>query len=120
MKPTAPMAKMVCSIGPNATLALLNIRAFGPPAAQHRPWFPPGDFVMPRPLLVLAGILVIPSAVLAQHPVAFEIRLLTVNANEGCAVADFDNDGKLDIAAGRNWYRNGDWLPRRSQLWRRE
>ena len=37
---------------------------------------------------------------------------MTIDANEGCAVADFDGDGRLDVAAGRNWYRNGDWTPR--------
>ncbi len=48
----------------------------------------------------------------AGHPIPFEIKLLTVDANEGCDIADFDGDGKLDISAGRNWYRNGDWIPR--------
>ncbi|MFO7905428.1 MAG: FG-GAP repeat domain-containing protein [Planctomycetota bacterium] len=48
----------------------------------------------------------------AEHPVKFEPRLLTVDANEGCDVADFDRDGKLDVVAGRNWYRNGEWVPR--------
>ncbi|MFW6114458.1 MAG: FG-GAP repeat domain-containing protein [bacterium] len=48
----------------------------------------------------------------AAHPVEFEVRLLSVDANEGCDVADFDQDGKLDVIAGRNWYRNGEWVPR--------
>jgi len=48
----------------------------------------------------------------AAHPVTFDVQLLTVDANEGCDVADFDGDGKLDISAGRNWYRNGEWAPR--------
>ena len=40
------------------------------------------------------------------HPVKFETQLLAVDANEGVAVADYDKDGKLDVSAGRNWYRN--------------
>lgn len=51
-------------------------------------------------------------AIFAAHPVEFRVRLLTVDANEGCDVADIDKDGKLDVVAGRNWYRNGDWVPR--------
>lgn len=55
----------------------------------------------------------------AEHPVTFDVQLLAVDANEGAAIADYDNDGKLDISAGRNWYRNpgptgngGAWVPR--------
>jgi len=47
-----------------------------------------------------------------EHPVEFDIQWLTVDANEGCDIADFDGDGKLDVSAGRNWYRNGDWTAR--------
>jgi len=60
------------------------------------------------------------TAALAQHPVKFDVQLLAVDANEGVAVADYDNDGKLDISAGRNWYRNpgddGAWVPRPLRL----
>lgn len=42
----------------------------------------------------------------------FDVRLLTVDANEGIAAGDIDGDGKLDVVAGRNWFRNGDWSPR--------
>ena len=56
----------------------------------------------------------------AEHPVKFEVQLLAVDANEGVAVADYDNDGKPDISAGRNWYRNpgkdGAWVPRPLRL----
>ena len=49
---------------------------------------------------------------LAEHPVKFQVKLLAVDANEGCDIADFDGDGKLDVIAGRNWYRNDQWVPR--------
>jgi len=55
-------------------------------------------------------------ALLGVHPVKFKTQLLTIDANEGIAVADYDKDGMLDISAGRNWYRNpgkhGAWVPR--------
>ena len=32
--------------------------------------------------------------------------------NEGCAVADVNRDGKLDIIAGEHWYAAPDFIPR--------
>lgn len=52
----------------------------------------------------------------AEEPIRFTVKVLTVDANEGCDIADFDGDGKLDVVAGRNWFRNGDWLPRPVRL----
>jgi len=49
---------------------------------------------------------------LAADPIPFEVKVLTVDLNEACDIADFDGDGKLDVVAGRNWYHNPDWLPR--------
>lgn len=58
--------------------------------------------------------------VFAEHPVLFDVQVLAVDANEGCAVGDFDNDGRLDVSAGRNWFRNpgkeGQWIPRPLRL----
>ena len=42
----------------------------------------------------------------------FSAKLLMIDANEGIACGDLDGDGKKDLVAGRNWYRNGDWAPR--------
>lgn len=42
----------------------------------------------------------------------FEIKQLAIDGNEGVAVADVDQDGKLDVVAGRNWYAAPDFLPR--------
>ncbi|MGD9855442.1 MAG: FG-GAP repeat domain-containing protein [Planctomycetaceae bacterium] len=53
---------------------------------------------------------------IAGHPIPFDVKLLAVDANEGCDVADVDGDGKLDVIAGRNWYRNGEWVPRALRL----
>ena len=43
---------------------------------------------------------------------SFDVRLLTLDANEGIAAGDIDGDGKIDLVAGRNWFRAGDWAPR--------
>lgn len=61
--------------------------------------------------LIFAGGFVGPSPH-ASAQVAFEIRLLCVDANEGMAAADIDGDGKMDLVAGRNWFRGGDWASR--------
>ena len=66
--------------------------------------------------IILAVCLIGSTALFGAHPVKFETQLLAVDANEGVAVADYDKDGKLDVSAGRNWYRNpgksGTWVPR--------
>jgi hypothetical protein len=42
----------------------------------------------------------------------FSARCLMVNPNEGCAVADVNRDGRLDIIAGTHWYGAPDFVPR--------
>ena len=42
----------------------------------------------------------------------FDKVLLTVDANEGIDIADVNNDGKLDIIAGRNWYQAPEFVPK--------
>ncbi len=65
-----------------------------------------------RALFLLALVVLCAGSVQAAQPLKFQVKLLTVDANEGCDVADFDGDGKLDVVAGRNWFRNGDWAAR--------
>lgn len=47
-----------------------------------------------------------------ESSVKFDVRGLAVDANEGIAAADVDQDGKMDLVAGRFWYQNGDWRAR--------
>ena len=42
----------------------------------------------------------------------FSRRCLMVNPNEGCAVADLNRDGNLDIVAGTHWFAAPDFIPR--------
>jgi hypothetical protein len=50
----------------------------------------------------------------AEEPagVKFSAHLLMVSPNEGCAVADVDNDGVLDVIAGPCWFAGPDYVPR--------
>jgi hypothetical protein len=62
-------------------------------------------------VLVAASLAV--SAALADPPgVKFSKRCLMLNLNEGCAIADVNKDGKLDIIAGTHWYAAPDFIPR--------
>lgn len=42
----------------------------------------------------------------------FEVKLLAVDPNEACEIADYNNDGILDVSAGRNWYAGPDYVSR--------
>jgi hypothetical protein len=48
----------------------------------------------------------------ARAELRWNKRQLFQDPNEACAVADFNNDGILDISAGRNLYLGSDYLPR--------
>lgn len=61
--------------------------------------------------LLIAVVLVPADQSVAQGPVKFKVQRLTVDANEGIDVADVDKDGKIDVIAGRNWYRAPDFVP---------
>ena len=58
----------------------------------------------------LAIVLPVPHAMAQQTK--WEIRQLTVDANEGVDLADFNGDGLTDVVAGRNWYAAPQFTPR--------
>ena len=63
----------------------------------------------------LAAVLSFTFVVAAQADpptLKFSKRCLIVDMNEGCAVADVNRDGKLDIIAGEHWYAAPDFIPR--------
>jgi hypothetical protein len=47
-----------------------------------------------------------------EDSLKWEIKTLTIDSNEGIDIADFNNDGRLDVVAGRNWYAAPDFIPR--------
>lgn len=47
-----------------------------------------------------------------EKDLSFSVKLLAVDANEGCAIVDVNNDGQLDVVAGRNWFAGPDFIPR--------
>ena len=56
-----------------------------------------------RALLVCTALL---SAAGRPPEIAFEKAQLDLGANETCAIADIDGDGKPDIVSGENWFEN--------------
>lgn len=42
----------------------------------------------------------------------FRVQRLAVDSNEGCAVADINHDGYLDVIAGPRWYEGPEFSPR--------
>src|SRR5271169_5957436 len=41
--------------------------------------------------------------------IPFEKHTLDLGANETCALADINGDGRLDVVAGENWYESPKW-----------
>ena len=79
--------------------------------ARRSTWFPgPGLAAVVVGVVASCGLV----AALGAEPggLKFSKRLLMVNQNEGCAVADVNRDGKPDIIAGTHWYAAPDFLPR--------
>ena len=57
--------------------------------------------------LCLVGVLAWTASRPADIP--FEKHTLDLGANESCAVADINGDGKPDIVSGENWYEGPRW-----------
>ena len=76
------------------------------------------SFRLRSALLALAALLasswLLPAAQAAT--IRFTRRTLMLDANEGCAVADLNRDGRPDVVAGRNWYAAPDFVPRPLRL----
>ena len=64
-------------------------------------------------LLFLGSVVLVPSASRAAEggKVSFETHRMGTFRSEACGVADFNNDGRLDVVAGPNLYLAPDWQP---------
>ena len=58
--------------------------------------------------LCLAGVLAWTATRPADIP--FEKHTLDLGANESCAIADINGDGRPDIVSGENWYEGPHWI----------
>ena len=65
----------------------------------------------PGLLAVTFAMLLLP-AVAAQGDRRFAMTLIDGGASESAAVADFNNDGKLDIVSSESWYEAPAWTKR--------
>ena len=45
--------------------------------------------------------------------IEFNVRTLDLGANEACAFADINRDGRLDVVSGENWYEAPSWRKHR-------
>lgn len=78
------------------------------------------NFIWPTSTLTAAALLACLAAIAADRTTAdepsealrFKIIPLAVDANEGIAAGDIDGDGKIDLTAGRNWYKGDEWVAR--------
>ncbi|MCC6587118.1 MAG: VCBS repeat-containing protein [Bryobacterales bacterium] len=64
--------------------------------------------------LILAAALITGAALLwsvSRPPdIPFEKHTIDLGANETCAIADLNKDGKLDIISGENWFEAPKWI----------
>jgi hypothetical protein len=57
-------------------------------------------------ILVFAGVSLVPTR---SADISFKPRMLDPGASETAAVADLNNDGRLDIVSGDSWYEGPAW-----------
>ena len=60
-------------------------------------------------ILALVVVALGNSPAMAEAPLRFRVQMLVDDFNEGCALADINRDGKLDIVAGKYWYSAPDY-----------
>ena len=63
--------------------------------------------VIPLALALLAW------AAVRTPDIPFEKHIIDLGANESCAFADINGDGRLDIVSGENWYEAPRWIKHR-------
>lgn len=59
--------------------------------------------------LISAAAAAIAWSIARTPDIPFEKHTIDLGANETCAIADINRDGKLDIISGENWYEGPRW-----------